>query len=71
MTNSEQHERLCSILAKLVPCDEITTDELADLSSALGIRIGEFYTPAEIKDFFDDMPETEVLEVIEWERKAA
>lgn len=60
MSNEEQHEYLCSILAKLVPCDEITSDELADLASALGIKISEFYG------------ETEVLEVIEWnERKAA
>ena len=68
MTTAEHHEYLCSILAKLVPCDEITTDELADLASSLGIHIGEFYSPQEVKEF---MGESEVLEVIEWERKAA
>jgi len=68
MTNAEHHEYLCGILAKLVPCDEITTDELADLSSACGIRIGEFYSQQEVQEF---MGESDVLEVIEWERKAA
>lgn len=53
MSQSEQHEYLCSILAKLVDSD-LTSDELRDLASALGIRVEEFYG------------EPEVLEVIEW-----
>ena len=60
MTNIEHHEYLCGILTKLVPCDEITSDELKDLASALGIRVEEFYGPKE----------SEVLEVIEWRRAA-
>ena len=40
MSNEEQHEYLCSILTKLVDSD-LTSDELKDLASALGI----FYFP--------------------------
>ena len=57
MRNEEQHEYLCSILAKLVD-SELTSDELQDLASALGIKVEEFYF-------------TKPLEVIELERKAA
>ena len=57
MNNAEQHEYLCSILAKLVDSD-LTSDELKDLASALGIKVEEFYYP-------------EPLNVIDWERKAA
>ena len=57
MFDNEQHEYLCSILAKLVDSD-LTSDELKDLSSALGIKVEEFYYPAP-------------LNVIDWERKAA
>ena len=57
MSNAEQHEYLCSILAKLVDSG-LTSDELQDLASALGIKVEEFYYP-------------KPLEVIEWERKAA
>ena len=57
MRNEEQHEYLCSILAKLVD-SELTSDELQDLASALGIKVEEFYYPAP-------------LNVIDWERKAA
>ena len=57
MFDNEQHEYLCSILAKLVD-SELTSDELQDLASALGIKVEEFYYPAP-------------LNVIDWERKAA
>lgn len=57
MRDSEQHEYLCSILTKLVDSD-LTSDELKDLASALGIKVEEFYYPAP-------------LNVIDWERKAA
>ncbi len=57
MSNEEQHEYLCSILTKLVD-SELTSDELKDLASALGIKVEEFYYPAP-------------LNVIDWERKAA
>ena len=57
MRNEEQHEYLCSILTKLVD-SELTSDELKDLASALGIKVEEFYYPAP-------------LNVIDWERKAA
>lgn len=61
MMNSEHHEYLCGILAKLIDSD-LTGDELKDLASALGIRVEDFYYPQE----------AEVLEVIEWnERRAA
>ena len=52
MSNEEQHEYLCGILAKLVDSD-LTTDELYDLASALGIRIDEFYCeePIEAIDY--------------------
>ena len=57
MRNEEQHEYLCSILAKLVD-SALTSDELKDLASALGVKVEEFYyqTP---------------LEVIEWNHKEA
>ena len=57
MSNDEHHEYLCSILTKLVD-SELTSDELKDLASALGIKVEEFYYPAP-------------LNVIDWERKAA
>ena len=57
MFDNEQHEYLCSILAKLIDSD-LTSDELQDLASALGIKVEEFYYPAP-------------LNVIDWERKAA
>ena len=57
MYDNEQHEYLCSILAKLIDSD-LTSDELQDLASALGIKVEEFYYP-------------KPLEVIERERKAA
>ena len=57
MFDNEQHEYLCSILAKLVD-SELTSDELQDLASALGIKVEEFYYPTP-------------LNVIDWERKAA
>ena len=57
MFDNEQHEYLCSILAKLIDSD-LTSDELQDLSSALGIKVEEFYYQ-------------KPLEVIELERKAA
>lgn len=57
MFDNEQHEYLCSILAKLVD-SELTSDELQDLASALGIKVEEFYYPAP-------------LEVIEWNHKEA
>ena len=57
MRNEEQHEYLCSILAKLVD-SELTSDELQDLASALGIKVDEFYYP-------------KPLEVIEWNQKEA
>ena len=61
MSNEEQHEYLCNILCKLVPCDEINSEELADLASACGVKIKDFY-----------YQEPEVLEVINWnERRAA
>ena len=57
MSNTEQHEYLCSILTKLVD-SALTSDELKDLASALGIKVEEFYYPTP-------------LNVIDWERKAA
>ena len=57
MSNSEQHEYLCSILTKLVD-SELTSDELKDLASALGIKVEDFYCPTP-------------LEVIEWNHKEA
>ena len=57
MSNAEQHEYMCSILTKLVD-SALTSDELNDLASALGIKVEEFYYPAP-------------LNVIDWERKAA
>lgn len=57
MRNEEQHEYMCSILTKLVD-SALTSDELKDLASALGIKVEEFYYPAP-------------LNVIDWERKAA
>ena len=57
MRDSEQHEYLCSILTKLVDSD-LTSDELKDLASALGIKVEEFYYPTP-------------LEVIEWHHKEA
>lgn len=59
MSNQEQHEYICSILAKLVPCSEITAVELMDLASALGIRVSDFYSE-----------ETPVLNVINWKEAA-
>ena len=57
MSNDEHHEYLCSILTKLVDSD-LTSDELKDLASALGIKVEEFYFPTP-------------LEVIEWHHKEA
>ena len=57
MRDSEQHEYLCSILTKLVD-SALTSDELKDLASALGIKAEEFYYPTP-------------LEVIEWHHKEA
>ena len=57
MSNAEQHEYMCSILTKLVD-SELTSDELKDLASALGIKVEEFYFPTP-------------LEVIEWHHKEA
>ena len=57
MSNAEQHEYLCSILTKLVD-SALTSDELKDLASALGIKVDEFYYPTP-------------LEVIEWNHKEA
>ena len=57
MSNAEQHEYLCSILTKLVD-SALTSDELKDLASALGIKVEEFYYPTP-------------LEVIEWNHKEA
>ena len=57
MSNAEQHEYMCSILTKLVD-SALTSDELKDLASALGIKVEEFYYPTP-------------LNVIDWERKAA
>ena len=49
MSNEEHHEYMCSILTKLVDSD-LTSDELKDLASALGIKVEEFYyqTPLEV-----------------------
>ena len=57
MYDNEQHEYLCSILAKLVD-SELTSDELKDLASALGIKVEDFYFPTP-------------LEVIDWTHKEA
>ena len=57
MSNEQQHEYLCSILAKLVD-SALTANELKDLASALGINVEEFYFPTP-------------LEVIEWHHKEA
>ena len=57
MRDSEQHEYLCSILTKLVDSD-LTSDELKDLASALGIKVEEFYYPTP-------------LNVIDWTHKEA
>ena len=57
MFDNEQHEYLCSILAKLVDSD-LTSDELKDLASALGIKVEEFYYPTP-------------LNVIDWTHKEA
>ena len=57
MFDNEQHEYLCSILTKLVD-SELTSDELKDLASALGIKVEDFYFPTP-------------LEVIEWNHKEA
>jgi len=48
MSNVEQHEYLCSILTKLVD-SALTSDELKDLASALGIKVEEFYYPAPLE----------------------
>ena len=45
MSNSEEYEYLCSILTKLVPAAEITSKELKDLSSALGLSLRDWYYP--------------------------
>ena len=57
MYDNEQHEYLCSILAKLIDSD-LTSDELKDLASALGIKVEEFYYPTP-------------LNVIDWTHKEA
>ena len=57
MSNAEQHEYMCSILTKLVD-SALTSDELKDLASALGIKVEEFYYPTP-------------LNVIEWTHKEA
>lgn len=57
MSAEEHHEYLCLILSKLIDSD-LTADELADLASALGIKVKEFYDP-------------QPLEVIEWHQKEA
>ena len=57
MSNEEQHEYLCSILAKLVD-SALTANELKDLASALGIKVEEFYYP-------------KPLNVIDWTHKEA
>ena len=57
MSNAEQHEYLCGILAKLVDSC-LTSDELKDLASALGITVEDFYYP-------------KPLEVINWKHKEA
>lgn len=59
MNNEEHHAYLCSILEKLID-SELTAGELADLASALGIRVDEFYTAGPV----------EVFEVIEWRKVA-
>ena len=45
MTNEEQHEMLCEILAKLVPV--LTCDELSLLAHHCGIPIRDFYYKTE------------------------
>ena len=57
MSNEQQHEYLCSILAKLVD-SALTANELKDLASALGIKVEEFYYP-------------KPLNVIDWTHKEA
>lgn len=42
MSHEKQHEYLCSILTKLVD-SVLTSGELRDLASALGIKVSEFY----------------------------
>lgn len=53
MSNSEQHEMLCSILASLV--DVLNCDELSLLAHCCGVKIEDFYgaTPQE-DDLFKD-----------------
>ena len=46
MSNQEQHERLCGILAKLVD-SVLTSEELLDLASALGLKLEDWYYPKE------------------------
>lgn len=50
MSNQEQHEYLCGILAKLVDSC-LTANELRDLASALGINVDEFYKPLDVIDW--------------------
>ena len=53
MSNDEQHEMLCGILAKLV--DVLDADELSLLAHCCGVKIEDFYgtTPQE-DDLFKD-----------------
>jgi hypothetical protein len=53
MNNSEQHEYLCLILAKLVPV--LDCEELSLLAHCCGVQISEFY--GNQPDFLIDEPE--------------
>lgn len=63
MNNAEHHEYLCMILSKLVDSD-LTSNELKDLASALGIKVSEFYGLESSED------QAEIVEVIEWKDAA-
>ena len=53
MSNDEQHEMLCDILAKLV--DVLDCDELSLLAHCCGVRIEDFYGPSiEEADLFNE-----------------
>ena len=53
MSNDEQHEMLCDILAKLV--DVLDVDELSLLAHCCGVRIEDFYVASiEESDLFNE-----------------
>ena len=63
MTLEEQHERACEILANIVDRPP-TSEELLDLGSMLGLTVEDWY-------YQKPVDQAEVIDAIEWNRRAA